>query len=944
MAFHVSRCLLVGLGGTGQNSLAFIKRRMIESYGEIPPVIRFLSFDADKIDPKVEELLDQDEFVALEVEDVATYRTAKPEVDNWLDTENIPWQKFRRIDQGAGQIRQLGRLALNVHLANSVALVQRKLREINDWQAQLGVSDKWSVSKAQPQIIFFGSIAGGTGGGTLLDLAAAIKSLPDASKFETVAYLILPGVFMGKDRTHYVEENSYAFLKELDFFTSKAEDVRKRPDLFSYSSGATTYSMAAPFDRILLIDNERTDGIRYDSPSDLAEAVALAVLTTTGGPMGDKTESVLCNPGNDISIWEGGKKPIYSTFGICEVHYPSALFAKYGLSAFADRLAQRLVIPEQDADAGSSDRVLGDREAFLAEGKGLREKGKTDNQIGNRILPISNVAANIPKEFKAGLVPAIWTDNEQRVVQFVASSTKIAAENRAALVDEVRTAIHERIVESVRVRGGQYATSLVSSFKGYFESVLDEMMKGEQAEAAVATRSVALHAANAKALQGDVAEACKKWFSSDLTRKLMTNYQTALGELGRWHAAAIRAQEVGSFCNSLVVSLDDLLQTLSAQQATAGAIMSRSSHMRENLESQLTHSAPFERIVIPALSSIDLPEVVTSDFWGWLADKKGLDVLGFWSKGVQEAYDLLIEYGTARDVTKALRDGSLMTVVDSMSEEQRDQLVKEADAKAAPLLRWQTGIVNAQSDLKKPTFQYLIGASAGFLNMFTSQPKPGDEAEQKQGSGTTSTKSLQDRLATKEVRDVHRVELDDKDRAYFFKFYGALPAYSLSLFDLMRDEYLDLTSTPGQWCLHLDKRWDGEIPDPSCEGSDEDLWIWSLAVSDIPYFKRVKQSQDFFYFVHTADLGGGIINTVDIPLGQGRANATTAFLRDKSYLAEAGAIIASAVSTNGNGAVRTALRDYAEQMKVRYPEKASLHEVVGREIAAIGQYIEKKLG
>lgn len=47
MATKIKRCLYVGLGGTGMNSLLYTKKSFIDTYGEVPPMIGFLGIDTD---------------------------------------------------------------------------------------------------------------------------------------------------------------------------------------------------------------------------------------------------------------------------------------------------------------------------------------------------------------------------------------------------------------------------------------------------------------------------------------------------------------------------------------------------------------------------------------------------------------------------------------------------------------------------------------------------------------------------------------------------------------------------------------------------------------------------------------------------------------------------------------------------------------------------------
>ena len=43
----LKRSLFIGLGGTGLKSILHTKKRFIDTYGEIPPMVGFLAFDTD---------------------------------------------------------------------------------------------------------------------------------------------------------------------------------------------------------------------------------------------------------------------------------------------------------------------------------------------------------------------------------------------------------------------------------------------------------------------------------------------------------------------------------------------------------------------------------------------------------------------------------------------------------------------------------------------------------------------------------------------------------------------------------------------------------------------------------------------------------------------------------------------------------------------------------
>jgi len=940
MAYRVSSCLLVGLGGTGQDSLAYIKKRMLETYGAIPPVVRFLSIDADKLKAN-NSVLESDEYTYLKVEDVENYRLVRPQVDEWLDTEHVPWQKFRQIKQGAGQIRMLGRLALDHHLGGVVRLISRKLDEINDSRTQLAdFGNTWSISEATPQVIFFGSIAGGTGGGTLLDLAAAVKSMPEANQFETVAYLMLPGVFRKKVNTELVEENGYAFLRELDYFSSDVEAVKARPDLFEYQLGASTYSMAGPFDRIMLVDNERADNIRYADSALLSEAIALAVLTTTGGPIGDEAESVLCNPGNELSTWEDGKRPLYSTFGICEVHYPSQMFAEYGTSVFVDRLARLILEGDSgEGDAASAETV---RVKFIADNH-LAELGGTDNEIGNAILPYAStpVTLNIPKELKADQISGIWRDNENRIAQFKEAQAAKTAGNRDELAKSLEAKLRGEIVRLAQAERGSLALVVASQLRGYFEAVADESIKGDDSDEAKARAMAKRASDDAKSLEDSAVAATKKWFSAEVVRKIKGNYQTALTNVARLEAAQIRAKAVAVLCQSMVAVLDDVIVGLEQQNAAGAALLTATTTERTKLQKRLSGGGEFEQVVTPPLENPDIPTPVPADFWTWLEQSKQMDVLSFGKLDAQKAYDTLNEYASAIDVTRNLREANLMSVIKDMDEAGLDKMVHSADKKAMPLLSCNKGVVEANSKdaFMAPSYQYIIGAPKGFLQMFTPD-QLGDKSQTE--SGSSSSKSLTARLTSTEIQSVRAIELDDVDRAYFFKFYGGVPAYALSLFDLMRDEYNDLNARKGQWSLHLDKRWGDVLPDPMPQRKSKgaDITVWALAVSDISALNKIRQSQDHFTFLH---LEPGERIPVESPIAQGRMSACTEFLRNSAWVAECQAAIDLAYRDMSNSEMKAELERWVDSLEMRFGQDSKNYEIAKEERDAIRRYIREKL-
>ena len=47
MPTKIRRCLYIGLGGTGMNSILNTKKMFVDTYGEVPPMVAFLGIDTD---------------------------------------------------------------------------------------------------------------------------------------------------------------------------------------------------------------------------------------------------------------------------------------------------------------------------------------------------------------------------------------------------------------------------------------------------------------------------------------------------------------------------------------------------------------------------------------------------------------------------------------------------------------------------------------------------------------------------------------------------------------------------------------------------------------------------------------------------------------------------------------------------------------------------------
>ena len=235
---EVKPTVFIGLGGTGQEVLLRLRRRILQqpwgpnrkrlaSMAEFP-VASFLYFDTDtasggesdrarRTDPMSAVVaFDQGERLQEKV-DVGFYQrelATKPHIAEWLPSADLS-----RIDtgKGAGQVRAISRL-LFFHMYPRFrqkldAKSQAVLRNVSNQH----LLDELGLSIAPDlRIVVVASTAGGTGSGAFIDVGLACSSLKIGDKTPQVdLFLMLPGGYAEKDRER-VFANTYAALSELE--------------------------------------------------------------------------------------------------------------------------------------------------------------------------------------------------------------------------------------------------------------------------------------------------------------------------------------------------------------------------------------------------------------------------------------------------------------------------------------------------------------------------------------------------------------------------------------------------------------------------------------------------------------------------------------------------------------------------------------------------------
>jgi hypothetical protein len=309
--------IFIGLGGTGKHVLLNLRRKFFEKFGlkEGFPIMGFKWLDTDmqnigidgkKLDYALEQvMLKSEDIIDLQIPDEEFRTYLRYKQDNRHIWEWLPHtiEKTGAPKNGAKQIRPLGRLGFfnkyNKIVRDLKALKERVCNIENVKKTRdLGLGMEVDTSRIEIYLIF--SVAGGTGSGIFLDTAFTLKDEFAKESVNSIGYIVLPAVF-SHDTTHRIYANSYAALKELDFYSLRKDyldkdeakarkTIRSQHDFkcWYWESREPKYVMGPPFDIAYIIDNKTSQGynITVENKNQLLDMISEDIFLKFASPIG----------------------------------------------------------------------------------------------------------------------------------------------------------------------------------------------------------------------------------------------------------------------------------------------------------------------------------------------------------------------------------------------------------------------------------------------------------------------------------------------------------------------------------------------------------------------------------------------------------------------------------------------------------------------------------
>ena len=354
-----SPTLLIGVGGTGTEVVCKVKRRIRSHLSERDRSVQFLVIDTDS---RSSERLAADEFVGASGFDgdrlIAELPHDHPIRDWWPERNGQQYRIGRPIKGGARQVRAVGRLAFFKEAGVIRNLMASKIATSTDLEIR---GRQASHHDRGANIYVIGSLAGGTGSGMYLDAAYLARKVAEEAGLDPVVtgMLVFPRAFLAKlqgllDQITRTQANTYAALKELEFFTAEEEWY------CDYNSVLSVEQMRRPFDVCYLLDTLNERSVQVTGIERLTDVIAEQVFLEVAATFGGEAESARANMVHDESTHSqtsDGRPTAFNSFGVSSLATPASEMADYAACQCVTALLRQ---PEAESTSGASERAARD--------------------------------------------------------------------------------------------------------------------------------------------------------------------------------------------------------------------------------------------------------------------------------------------------------------------------------------------------------------------------------------------------------------------------------------------------------------------------------------------------------------------------------------------------------------------------------------------------------
>lgn len=765
MSTKIRRCLYIGLGGTGMNSILNTKKMFIDTYGEVPPMVGFLGIDTDGGAYKKTILSTNGDQVGLlpreqhsvQVEEPRPIYEHNKEQLDWFPQENL--YALTRMMDGAGQIRSNGRFALWYHAGSIVTKINQCLSDITD--AKIIDNDKYSVLDNKPEIHVCFSVCGGTGCGTFINLAYIIRKHCTAYKCKLVGYGVLADVFetMVPGQMPNVKPNAYGAIKDLDFLmhlSMNSDKVHVDNLNDSYETNEQ------PFDAFFFVDNSNVNGDRYLHVDDLCEMIGLS-LVTAAGELSSASASTIDNVAKEIAAGNmdiKNKRAWASGLGVSQI-----LFHTQMLVDVYSRLAAK-VIAEQLLNSNNDMTTVANAWIDMPQ-VNIRENNGQDNVIDFMFsrqprFPLADIDDKHRPDTEVNSWLTQVTDEADEVKNY--------QDQVRELLKRVKTELDKLVADHVNRSGGVKETiELLNIINGQIDLFLGEM-NNEKSDFQARIRPLE------GTLQGamkDLADYRRPVIGKNRTDEKVEEVKTVVTNLAVTKREIVRRTAAISFYNGLKVEIENyqnklnnlkgrLENLINDLKIDVNILQNNIGRGSKNFQIDLTPSYA-QRIAVNRETLLIADFIQAININGHRGDI--LDLLNCNKETLKRSFlDYTIHTREASQWTSLTIDDA----IEKMDSEELKDVVRRALAKSEPLFPYSYQSVGIQPSKTAQHFFYIGVCDKG------------------------DNRLLKDGVVQELITTTNRPEfcsIGSKDSIIFYRQVGVVPPYVISSLKTYEGKY-----------------------------------------------------------------------------------------------------------------------------------------------------------
>jgi len=581
MAKNANPAVIIGLGGTGQWVLTYVKKNLMDTYGEVPGTVQLLAFDTTSAESEAALEISQREEKA-QVGDVelgtgefnylggSIYGICKnianyPHIGSWLQAKyylgTLNKSAFE-LAQGAGQRRPFGRMAIFYDFTRGQPEISGRIN-----QALTKVATASQQSRPI-EIYIVCSIAGGTGSGMFIDIAHLARVLAQRAGLRAAVrgFLVLQNTFSPVIPVSGVQPSSFAALRELErFMMVFYQEHRNYPMYYTGDPSKRdlqTVYQGKLFDNCYLLDAKRPskplDGIepRLGVFPSVAECITVLLDPETG----EHFDAHYKNVEDKLAQTQRAMgKALYSSLGTYTYILPvEDIIERNTYKLALDLVKDRLVGIEHDEELdtirSTSTRVIEYKTSPRDEAMGFLRMEESRSNVKNVIF-CQNVALTLEQpldqlnvirgmaEEGEGLLP--WLKPVEQDDTTVQAGARIETVLQTNMVEQVLNAKEagedyataaNRIIREVRdIRRRHLGQEEIGGRRtiGEFEQGLEDYAKRNRARFQRLLRGKLLLILNGSSENQVAAKTGKLPFAQDFLQVLVRAFEDFEGFLGQ---------------------------------------------------------------------------------------------------------------------------------------------------------------------------------------------------------------------------------------------------------------------------------------------------------------------------------------------------------------------------------------------------------------------------